>query len=89
MSLAWQIKLLPSAAKELKKLDKVTAKRILDYLKSVAALDDPTQRGKALIGNLGGYWRYRIGDYRVITQIENNELVILVVKVNHRSRVYN
>lgn len=87
-SLAWQINFLPSAAKELKKLDRTIAQRILSYLKDVAQLDDPTQRGKALTGTLSGYWRYRIGDYRVITQIQNGEMTIMVVKVNHRSQVY-
>ncbi len=67
----------------------MVARRIFSYLKEVAQLEDPTQRGKALTGNLSGYWRYRIGNYRVITQIENGEMTILVVKVNHRSQVYN
>ncbi len=79
---------LPSAAKEIKKLDKTTAARILAYLKNVATLDDPTSRGKSLTGNLAGYWRYRIGDYRVIAQLHNGEMIITVVKVNHRSQVY-
>lgn len=87
--MAWQINFLPSAAKEFQKLDKTVASRILNYLKEVAKLDDPTQRGKALTGNLSGYWRYRIGDYRVITQIQNGEMTILVVKVNHRRQIYN
>lgn len=87
-NLAWAIKFLPSAAKEIKKLDKTTASRILTYLKNVATLDDPTSRGKGLTGNLAGYWRYRIGDYRVITQLHNGEMIITVVKVNHRSQVY-
>lgn len=87
--MAWTINFLPSASKEFKKLDKTIARRILSYLKDVAQLEDPTLRGKALTGNLSGYWRYRIGNYRVITQIENGEMTILVVKVNHRSQVYN
>ena len=87
--MSWQINFLPSAAKELKKLDKTNASRILRYLREVAQLDDPTVRGKALTGNLAGYWRYRIGDYRVISQIENAELTILVVRVNHRRQIYD
>lgn len=87
--MAWKINFLPSASKEFKKLDKTTARRILAYLKEVAQLEDPTQRGKALTGNLSGYWRYRVGDYRIITQIENGEMTILVVRVNHRRQIYN
>ena len=87
--MSWQINFLPSAAKELKKLDKTNASRILRYLREVAQLDDPTVRGKALTGNLAGYWRYRIGDYCVISQIENAELTILVVRVNHRRQIYD
>lgn len=87
--MAWQINFLPSAAKEFKKLDRAVASRILNYLKDLAQLDDPTQRGKGLTGNLSGYWRYRVGDYRVITQIENGEMRILVVKLNHRSKIYS
>lgn len=87
--MAWQINFLPSASKEFKKLDKNTASRILTYLREIAQLNDPKVRGKALTGNLAGYWRYRVGDYRVITQIQNGELTILVVKVNHRRQVYN
>lgn len=86
--MAWQIKFLPSVLKELKKLDKTTSARILSYLKDVAQLDDPMSRGKGLTGNLAGYWRYRVGDYRVITQLQNSELIITVIKLNHRSKVY-
>lgn len=87
--MVWEIKFLPSAVKEFKKLDKFTSARILSYLREVAKLDDPTVRGKGLTGNLAGYWRYRIGDYRVITQIQNGELIITVIKINHRSKVYD
>lgn len=86
--MAWGIKFLPSAVKEFKKLDKSVSTRILSYLKEVAQLDDPTVRAKGLTGNLAGYWRYRVGDYRVITQIQNGELIITVIKINHRSKVY-
>ncbi|WP_179108671.1 type II toxin-antitoxin system RelE family toxin [Rodentibacter genomosp. 2] len=86
--MAWNIKFLPSAVKEFKKLDKTTSARIFSYLREVAKLDDPTMRGKGLTGNLAGYWRYRIGDYRVITQLQNGEMIITVIKINHRSKVY-
>lgn len=54
----------------------------------VSGLDDPRSRGKALTGNLTGLWRYRVGDYRVVCDIEDGRLVIVVVDLGHRSRVY-
>ena len=57
-------------------------------LEEIANLDDPRSRGKALTGNLAGLWRYRVGDYRVVCDIEDGVLVILVVDVAHRREVY-
>ena len=74
--------------KDLKKLDKGTAKRILRYISDIESLDDPRARGKALTGNLVGFWRYRVGDYRVIVEIQDNQLVILALKAAHRSEAY-
>ncbi len=64
------------------------AKRILNYMDEVSLLVEPQQRGKALTGNLGELWRFRAGDYRVICQLENACLRILVLKVGHRKDVY-
>lgn len=72
----------------MRKLDKQVAARIFEELDEVAALDDPRSRGKALTGNLSGLWRYRVGDYRIVCDIEDGVLVILVVDVAHRSRIY-
>lgn len=52
-------------------------------------IDNPRSSGKALQGDLKGLWRYRVGDYRLITQIHDNELVILVIEIGHRKDVYN
>lgn len=60
----------------------------MSYLREVENLEDPRSRGKGLTANLAGLWRYRVGDYRVICDIEDNELVILAVDVEHRSEVY-
>lgn len=54
----------------------------------MAALDSPRQRGEAMVGNNAGHWCYRFGDYRVITLIEDNRLVVLVIAVGHRREVY-
>lgn len=74
---------------QLRKLDKQTARRIIDYMdEQVAALEDPRAKGKALVGPLGGLWRYRVGDYRIICDIHDDELHILVVKMGNRKDVY-
>mgnify|MGYP001271528397 CR=1 FL=1 len=78
-----------SAVKELEKLDRAAARRIVDYMdKRVAKLEDPRSLGKALTGTLGAFWRYRVGDYRVICDIKDSEVIVLVVRIGHRSDVY-
>ena len=75
--------------KQLKKLDNSVKKRILDYMDNISKLDDPRTRGKALVGNLSGLWRYRIGDYRLLCRIIDEKLVIIVVEIGHRKEVYD
>ena len=82
--MAWEIELSEHAVKQLAKLDKQTAKRITSKLREVSQLEDPRSRGKALTGNLAGVWRYRVGDYRILCDINDGRLVILVVDVAHR-----
>ena len=72
----------------LRKLDRPVAKRIVDYLEEVGRLDDPRSRGKGLVGDRVGLWRYRVGDYRVLCEVRDDELVILALEVGHRSTVY-
>ena len=86
--MAWTIDVSEKAVRSLRKMDKQAARRIRDELAEIAALDDPRSRGKALTGNLAGLWRYRVGDYRIICDIEDGVLVILVVDVAHRREVY-
>lgn len=86
--MAWTIEVSERALRALRKMDRQTARRIRDELAEVASLDDPRSRGKALVGNLAGLWRYRVGDYRVVCSIEDGALVILVVDVDHRRDVY-
>jgi mRNA interferase RelE/StbE len=86
---AWTIEYAESAQKPVSKLDHQTRKRIRSYLEDkIAILDDPRSQGKALTGPLGGLWRYRVGDYRIICEIIDRRLVVLVVKIDHRSSVY-
>lgn len=75
--------------KQLKKLDKSVSSRIVDYMDEVAKLEAPRSRGKSLVGNLIGLWRYRVGDYRILCRIIDDELVIMVVEIGHRKVVYN
>ena len=88
--MAWKVELDPAAARELDKLDAQHARRILAFLhERVASLDDPRSIGEALKGSrLGIYWKYRVGDYRVISSIEDGALRILVVRIGNRREVY-
>lgn len=78
-----------TALKQLKKLDKKTISQIVDYMDEISTLSDPKQRGKALVGNLSGLWRYRVGDYRIICSISLKEILITVLKIGHRKEVYD
>lgn len=88
--MAWQIEFEDAALKELAKLDRQVAQRILTFLRErVAVLDDPRSIGEALRGSsLGEFWKYRVGDYRIIANIEDGALRILVLKVGNRREVY-
>lgn len=85
--MAWQIELTGSAEKELAKLDKPVAQRIIKFLRERVSVD-PRSSGKALKGDHSGLWRYRIGDYRVICEIYDDRISVLVVRVGHRKEVY-
>lgn len=88
--MAWRIELGRDAEKALDKLDRPVAQRILRFLyERVAPLEDPRSIGEALKGSqLGEFWKYRVGDYRIISRIEDGELRILVVRIGNRREVY-
>jgi mRNA interferase RelE/StbE len=88
--MAWKVELDPAAERELSKLDPQVARRILAFLHGrVSVLDDPRSIGEALKGSkLGEFWKYRVGDYRIISRIEDGTLCILVVKIGNRREVY-
>jgi mRNA interferase RelE/StbE len=88
--LLWRIELSDTAKKQLRRLDPTVARRIALYLSErVGRSDDPRKLGKALTGSeLGGYWRNRVGDYRIICELEDGKLVVLVLIIGHRSDVY-
>ena len=86
----WKIEFKPKAAKEIKKLDKNQAKQITNWLKiRLETGADPRLFAEQLTGNLKDFWRFRIGDFRVVFKPEEQELVILVVRVAHRREVYS
>lgn len=84
----WEVDLSPDAVKWLRKADPQNARRIRDALRAITTLDSPRNRGKALTGSLSGLWRYRIGDYRVVCDLQDTRLVILVIEIDHRSSIY-
>lgn len=87
--MAWTVDYTDTARTQLRKIDKQTARRIVDFMdERVAGADDPRSIGKALSGPLGGLWRYRVGDCRVICDIQDGALRVLVVQVGNRREVY-
>jgi|APEBP8051073178_1049388.scaffolds.fasta_scaffold06045_5 mRNA interferase RelE/StbE len=90
VSLVWQIEVSDAAKKQLARMGRVEAKRITTYLRTrISVLDNPRQLGDALQGaRLGGLWRYRVGDYRVLVEIKDEIVTVLVVGIGHRGEVY-
>jgi mRNA interferase RelE/StbE len=88
--MAYNVELSESAERELGKLDAPQAKRILKFLhQRIAKLDDPRSLGEALHGSrLGEFWKYRVGDCRLICKIEDDLLIVLVLRVGHRKEIY-
>jgi len=88
--MAWRVELDPDAQRELDKIDPQIARRILAFLHDrVAQLDDPRSIGEALKGSkLGAFWKYRVGDYRIVASIEDGTLRILVVRIGNRKEIY-
>ena len=88
--MAWSIEYDRGALKDLKKLDRAIQREILDYMDSrVATADDPRRFGKPLRASKFGLWRYRVRDYRIICELQEKRLVVLVVAVGHRSTIYD
>ncbi|UCB33420.1 ParE toxin of type II toxin-antitoxin system, parDE (plasmid) [Duffyella gerundensis] len=88
--MVWTISYSERALKSLRKIDKQNARRIVDFMDlRVAVAADPRQSGKPLKGELGEFWRYRVGDYRILCEIGDDELVILAATIGHRREVYD
>ena len=87
--MAWTIDYADTAKGQLRKFDKQKARRIVDFMdERIAGLEDPRSTGKALTGPQGGLWRYRVGDCRVIFDIQDGALRVLVVQVGNRREIY-
>ncbi|TDP44234.1 type II toxin-antitoxin system RelE family toxin [Aminicella lysinilytica] len=85
----FHVEFTEKAKKQLKKLDKHTAALILGWIrKNLEGCNNPRQQGKGLSANRSGEWRYRVGDYRIIAEIMDDRIVILVLSIGHRSDVY-
>jgi mRNA interferase RelE/StbE len=86
---AYTVRIDDKARKQLRKLDKVQAKLIANWIdKHLEGCHDPRARGRALSGNLKGYWRYRVGHYRLMAQIKDSIVTIVIIDIDHRSRIY-
>ena len=90
MARSWRLSYTTEAIKNLKGMDLQVSRRLLKFLSErVAVLDDPSRLGKALKGSQwGDCWRYRCGDYRIIVNIIDGELVVMVMRVGHRKEIY-
>ena len=87
--MTWKVEFDDRAARELRKLNPQIQGEILTYLrKRIATIENPRRFGKSLSGALGGLWRYRIRDYRLICSISERELTVLILRVGHRGNVY-
>lgn len=87
--MTWTVEWDDAAVKELRKLDKQAQRDILRYFRErIATEEDPQRFGKPLTGDKTGLWRYRVRDYRMICHIEDDTLIVLVLRVGHRKEVY-
>ena len=85
----YKVVVTDTAKKQLKKLDKFIAGMIIGWLKkNLEGCSDPRQHGKALTANRSGQWRYRVGDYRIISEIHDDKIIILILTIGHRREIY-
>lgn len=85
----WTVEFDDRARKELRKSDQDTQQRILKWLRqNIAGENNPRRSGKSLKGHMKGLWRYRVGSWRIISQIQDDKLLVLVVRIGHRRNIY-
>ena len=83
-----QVKFENKARKEFLKLDREIQIQILRYIEKIKVLEDPRDMGKSLAGDLKDYWRYCVGNYRLICKIKDDELLIIIIHIGHRNKIY-
>lgn len=87
--MSYHVELTNTAKKQLKKMDRQTASMLLGWMrKNLEGCENPRQHGKSLSANRSGQWRYRVGDYRLIAEIEDDRIVILILSIGHRGNIY-
>ena len=85
----WNIRIDNKAAEQIEKLDKQVVSRIMKFLEQLSSFDNPRMKGEPLTEpRFKGLWRYRVGDYRLLCNIQDNQLVVLVINIEHRGKVY-
>ena len=86
----YHVEFTKEALNQLKKMDKSNASLILGWIrKNLEGCDNPRIHGKGLTANRSGQWRYRVGDYRIIAEIQDNKVIVLVLNIGHRREIYN
>ena len=86
----YEVILSHQAEKVLKKLDRKNSMRITEWIKkNLDGCENPREYGRALTGDLKGLWRYRVGDYRIIADIQDDKVIILITEIGHRSKIYD
>lgn len=87
--MGFHVAITEQSKKQLKKLDKHTASLILGWIrKNLEGCSDPRKHGKGLTANRSGQWRYRVGNYRILAEIQDEKVVILIISIGHRSEIY-
>lgn len=88
--MTYRLEFTPEIQKQLRKMDKHQATLIVRWLyQHIDGIDDPRKFGKGLTANRSGQWRYRIGKYRVLVEIEDNQIVVIAIQVGHRRNIYD
>ena len=88
--MAWTVEWDERAIRDARKLDPQVRKNIISYLRErISTEDDPRRFGKPLLADLSGLWRYRVGDYRILCSIEDDKVIVLVLAVGYRSKIYD
>lgn len=87
--MSFHVEITELAKRQLKKLDKQTSSLILGWIrKNLEGCSDPRQHGKGLTANRSGQWRYRVGNYRILAEIQDERIVVLIISIGHRSEIY-